>query len=86
MKNKIQKSYTYMGLGFPVYLTHVPMIQIRGEFTLDIDFNKLQSAVLLHLSYKKVPLTGNEVKFIRKFFSLTTTAFGRLFGHSIVLY
>ena len=71
-----------MGLGFPVHLTNVPMVQIRGEFTLNIDFNKLQRAVLLHLSHKKRPLTGSEVKFIRKFFSLTTTSFGYLFGHS----
>jgi DNA-binding transcriptional regulator YiaG len=87
MKTKIEKSYTYEGLGFPVHLTNVPMVQIRGEFTLDIDFNKLQRAVLLHLSHKKTPLTGNEVRFIRKFFSLTATAFGHLFGytHSAVL-
>lgn len=82
MKNKIETSYTYEGLGFPVHLTSVPMVQIRGEFILDIDFNKLQKAVLLHLCHKKTPLTGNEIKFIRKFFSLTTTAFGNLFGYS----
>jgi DNA-binding transcriptional regulator YiaG len=82
MKTKVEKSYTYEGLGFPVHLTNVPMVKIRGEFTLDIDFNKLQKAVLLHLSYKKTPLTGNEIKFIRKYFSLTVTAFGHLFGYS----
>lgn len=82
MKHKIEKSYTYEGLGFPVHLTNVPMVEVRGEFILDIDFNKLQKAVLLHLCHKKTPLTGNEVKFIRKYFSLTTTAFGHLFGYS----
>jgi DNA-binding transcriptional regulator YiaG len=82
MKTKIEKSYVYEGLGFPVNLTHVPMIEIRGEFILDIDFNKLQKAVLLHLSHKKTPLTGNEIKFIRKYFSLNTTSFGFLFGYS----
>lgn len=82
MKHKIEKSYTYEGLGFPVHLTSVPMVELRGEFILDIDFNKLQKAVLLHLCHKKTPLTGNESKFIRKYFSLTTTAFGHLFGYS----
>lgn len=82
MKTKIEKSYIYYGLGFPVRLINVPMIEIRGEYTLDIDFNKLQKAVLLHLSSKKTPLTGNEIRFIRKYFSLTTTAFGKLFGYS----
>src|SRR5262245_6155245 len=82
MKHKIKKSYIFEGLGFPVHLTNVRMIEIRGEFVLDIDFNKLQKAVLLHLCHKKTPLTGNEVKFIREYFSYTTTAFGHLFGYS----
>lgn len=82
MKHKIKKLYIYEGLGFPVHLTNVPMVEIRGEFILDIDFNNLQKAVLLHLCHKKTPLTGSEVKFIRKYFSLTTTAFAELFGHS----
>lgn len=82
MKHKIEKSYTYEGLGFPVHLTNIPVVEMRGEFILDIDYNKLQKAVLLHLCHKKEPLTGNEVKFIRKYFSLTTTAFGHLFGYS----
>lgn len=62
MRKKSEKFYIYEGLGFPIHLTNFPMIEIRGEFTLDIDFNKLQKAVLLHLSHKKTPLTGNEVK------------------------
>lgn len=82
MKTKIEKKYTFNGLGFPVHLINVPMVEIRGEFILDIDFNKLQKAVLLHLCYKKTPLTGNEIKFIREYFSFTTTAFGRLFSYS----
>lgn len=82
MKTKTEKSYIYEGLGFPIQLINVPMIEIRGEFILDIDFNKLQKAVLLHLIHKKTPLTGNEVQFVRKYFSLNVTAFGCLFGYS----
>jgi DNA-binding transcriptional regulator YiaG len=87
MKNKIEKSYTFEGLGFPVILTNAPMIEIRGEFILNVDFNRLQKAVLLHLCHKEAPLTGNEVKFVREYFSFTTSAFGHLFGytHSAVL-
>ncbi len=82
MKHKIEKLYLYEGLGFPIQLVNVPMVHVRGEFILDINFNHLQKAVLLHLCYKKTPLTGNEVKFIRKYFSLNKTAFGCLFGYS----
>lgn len=87
MKGKILKSYIYEGLGFPIQLMNVPMIKVRGEYIMDIDYNKLQKTILLHLCHKKSPLTGNEVKFIRKYFSLNTTAFGSLFGytHSAVL-
>lgn len=87
VKHKIIKTFTYEGLGFPIRLTNVPMVEIRGDFVPDIDFNKLQKAVLLHLCHKKTPLTGHEIKFIRKYFRLTTTAFGHLFGytHSAVL-
>ena len=82
MKTKIEKTYMFEGLGFPVHLTNVPMVEMRGEFILDIDFNKLQKAVLLHLCHKKTPLTGNEIKFIREYFSFTTIVFGYLFGYS----
>lgn len=82
MKTKIKKKHTFHGLGFPIYLTNVPMVEVRGEFILDIDFNKLQKAVLLHLCHKKTPLTGNEIKFIREYFSFTTAAFGHLFSYS----
>jgi len=78
MRKKTAKLYTYEGLGFPVNLINAPLIEIRGEFVLDVDFNKLQKAVLLHLSHKKGPLTGNEVKFIRKYFGLTATKFAEL--------
>lgn len=87
MKKKIVRNLVIETLGFPVRLSNVPMIELRGDFVPDIDYNKLQKAVLLHLCHKKTPLTGNEVQFIRKYFSLTTKAFGNLFGytHSAIL-
>lgn len=82
MKQKIEKKMIFYGLGFPIILTNVPMVEIRGDLTPDINYNKLQKTVLLHLCHKKTPLTGNEIKFIRKYFSLTTKAFGHLFGYT----
>lgn len=75
------------GLGFPIVLLNVPMVRIRGELTPDINYNKLQKAVLLLLCHKKSPLTGNEIKFIRKYFALTTKDFGHIIGytHSAIL-
>lgn len=74
----------YDGLGFPIQLSNVPMIHIRGEWILNINYNSLQEAVLLHLCHKKSPLTGAEIAFIRQYFAMTTTEFGRRFGCSHV--
>lgn len=82
MKQKVKRKILFEGLGFPILLTNVPMIKIRGDWAPDISYNKLQNAVLLHLCHKKMPLTGNETKFIRKYFSLTTKHFGYIFGYS----
>ena len=84
MERKIQKSYIYEGLGFPVKLINVPMRKFRGEYLLDVNLNELQKVVLLMLCYKKTPLTGNEVSFIRKYFFMTSTQFGDELGVSHV--
>lgn len=46
----------------------------------DINYIQLQKQVLMKLSAKKSPLTGNEVRFIRKFFKKTLMSFGKAFG------
>lgn len=84
METKIQKKFTYKGFGFPIHLLNVPMIKTRGQWTPDIDYNKLQKAVLLFLATKPTCLTGNEIRFIRKYFRKTLEAFGLEFGVSHV--
>lgn len=82
MERKIKKCFLYEGLGFPLHLINVPIIKTRGEWTPDIDFNQLQKSVLLALAKKTISLTGNEIKFIRKYFRKTLEAFGQEFGVS----
>lgn len=84
MKRKIQKKFLYEGLGFPIHLLNAPMIQTRGEWTPDIDYNKLQRIVLMSLVSKPRSLTGNQIRFIRKYFGKTLQAFGLEFGTSHV--
>lgn len=74
--------FFYEGLGFPIQLINVPMMKTRGEWTPDIDYNHLQKAVLIALASKPSSLTGNEVRFIRKYFRKTLEAFGLEFGVS----
>lgn len=82
MEKKNIDCFVYEGFGFPVHLTNVPMIKTRNEWTPDIDYNKLQKNVLLDLAKKNTSLTGNEIKFIRKYFKKTLDAFGQEFGVS----
>lgn len=63
------------------------MIKKFGEWFLDIDLEKLQKGILEMLVKQPTPLVGDEIRFIRKYFELTTTEFGKLFcvTHSAVL-
>jgi transcriptional regulator with XRE-family HTH domain len=58
------------------------MGKIRGAWTPLIDYNKLQKEVLLILSHRPLPLTGNEVHFIRTYFEWSLENFGKQFGIS----
>lgn len=84
---KICKHFLYEDFGFPVRLKNVPMMKARNEWVLDINFNHLMKAVLLSLATKNTPLTGNEIRYIRKYFRFTLEAFGKEFGvsHSTVI-
>jgi DNA-binding XRE family transcriptional regulator len=79
-KHKIEKEFTYTGLGFPVILKNVPMIELRGVWGLDINLNTLQKVVLIGLSQRQTELTGNQIRFIRSWFELTQVDFGNLLG------
>lgn len=77
---KMCEHFIYEGLGFPIHLINVTMLKTRGEWTPDIDYNILQKVVLIALAGKPSSLTGNEIKFIRKYFKKTLEAFGLEFG------
>ena len=82
MDRKIQKEYIDYGFGFPVHLLDVPMAKIRGEWTLDINFNRYETVVLLALANKEGRLSGNEIHFIRQHFKMTLEKFGHRFAVS----
>lgn len=82
MTEKKIETFTYKALGFPIQLIDVPMRKIMGEWALDINLNILQLEVLKMLIHKPTPLQAEELRFIRKYFEMTTTAFGDVFGVS----
>nr|NGX49592.1 hypothetical protein [Candidatus Anoxychlamydiales bacterium] len=79
-KQKIEKEIIYEGLGFPILLRNVPMVELRGNWVPDIDLNVLQKVTLLALAHQPVDLTGNQIRFIRTWLGLTQSEFGKLFG------
>ncbi len=84
MKNKKTKTLIFHGLGFPVTLINAPMRKVLGEWILDINMETLQLIVLRILVHKPNRLTKDELRFFRKYLSLTTTEFGKVFGVSHV--
>ena len=78
-KTKVQKTYEDHGCGFPVTLINAPMAQIRGEWVLDVNLNKLHEAILKALVFKPSRLTGAEIHFIRQYFEMTLKEFGEKF-------
>lgn len=84
MKTKKTKTFVFQGLGFPVTLIKAPMRKVFGEWILDINMEHLQLAVLRMLVYKTSRLTKDELRFFRKYLSLSTPEFGKVFGVSHV--
>jgi hypothetical protein len=87
MQSKTQKKYVDESLGFPVVLLNAPMIKVRGEWALHVNYNEYQKVVLKILAHKSSRLTGNEVSFIRKYFKMTARSFAERFSvkHTAVL-
>ncbi|HLD73887.1 MAG TPA: hypothetical protein VJB34_03195 [Bdellovibrionota bacterium] len=79
-QTKIQKRYMDYSLGFPVVLLNAPMIKVRGQWALHVNYNAYQEIILNLLAYKSAKLTGSEVQFIRKHFQMTMRAFAERFS------
>jgi DNA-binding transcriptional regulator YiaG len=86
MKKADRKTSTfiYRGLGIPIKLVGAPMKKAFGEWCLDIDMNKLMRIVLEAIIHKPTALTGDELRYIRKYLEMATTEFGKTFGVSHV--
>lgn len=79
MRSKMLNAFIDEGLGFPVRLANVTMVEVRGQWTPNIDYNRLTKAVVLALARKPARLTGHEVRFIRQHFDVSLQAFAARF-------
>lgn len=80
METKMQKIYTDYSLGFPVIILNAPLVKTRGEWALNVNYNKYQDMALTLLAHKFTRLTGNEIQFIRKYFQMTYREFASRFS------
>ncbi len=75
MKTKLRKEYDYEGLGFPIRLCNVEMVKIQNEWHPKIDIRKVADLAIKKLVVQKDRFTGNQVRFIRKYFSMSLRDF-----------
>lgn len=82
MAKKVMKTFIYEGLGFPIELHNVEMILINGEYIPKIDVRAVADNAIKSLVLQKTKLTGNQVKFIRTYFSASLREFGKIVNES----
>lgn len=80
METKIRKRFVDHGMGFPVVLLNVPVVNVDGVWTPKIKYNQLEEWVLLSLSRQANHLTGSQVHFVRLHFGMTLQAFATKFS------
>lgn len=76
MKTKIEPVFLYEGLGFPIELEHVEMVNVHDEWHPKIDVRYIADEIIKKLATQEEPLTGNQVNFIRTYFSMPLREFG----------
>lgn len=81
MKTKIEPTFLYEGLGFPIELGNVEMVRFNDEWLPKIDVQYIANEIIKKLAIQEERLTGNQVKFIRSYFSMTLREFGRTVVH-----
>ncbi|SRR5260221_13795106 len=82
MNKKTVKKYTYMGLGFPIELYNVNMVQINNNWQPKIDVKAIADFAIKNLITQESRLTGNQIKFIRSYFQMSLRDFGKIINET----
>ncbi|KTC81703.1 hypothetical protein [Legionella brunensis] len=81
METRIEPLFQYEGLGFPIELENVEMIRYNNEWLPKIDVEQVADEVIKKLATQECRLTGNQVRFIRSYFSMPLREFGEKVVH-----
>lgn len=79
---KVLKTYIYEGLGFPIELNDIEMVLLNGEQIPKIDVRVIADQAIKGLVFQKTKLTGNQIKFIRNYFSFSLREFSKVVNES----
>lgn len=72
------KNYEWNGFGFPIFFEELPAVKSRGELVPDVDWFVLSKPVAEHVcSEQHVPLSGNQVKFLRNLLDMSLREFAK---------
>ncbi len=81
MEKKIVEDFIYNGLGFPVKLEKIEMVKIDREWHPKIDARKISDQAIKILVSRSQRLTGNQVRFVRAYFSMSLREFAKEVVH-----
>jgi DNA-binding transcriptional regulator YiaG len=84
METKVMKRHIDELLGFPVQLSNVTFVKVRGEWLPKINYQRLDLQVAKVLCHLHRPLRGAELRFVRLFLGLTQASLAERFGVSHV--
>lgn len=82
MKTKTVNNYLYDGLGFPVKLSSVTLVNYKGTWLPKVDVLKTAQNVAKILSDSHIKLSGNHVRFIRSYLNQSLRDFAKSIGVS----
>lgn len=72
------KNYHWNGFGFPVVFSELRAIKLRGELIPDVDLSQFAEPLVQIICAKQaVPLSGNQVKFIRNHLKMSLREFAK---------
>lgn len=82
MNKKIIKNYIYTGLGYPIELHDVEVVQFENESYPKIDIKEISDLAIKSLISQNSRFTGNQIKFIRAYFDMSLREFSTIVNES----
>lgn len=73
-KQQLIANWTYSAVGFPVHIKNVRTKMVGGHEVMDLNFAQLEREIALLLVKSEYRLSGNQIKFLRKWAHMSQRA------------